>query len=175
MTVLAPETALADRRQMQFTLAIKRVEPFNQLYEKLKGNRLPAQDVLIDLLTNLPTDDRGKCAKLFIQNARDLNMVRELAGAERIISIEQVLEELPRTPDGGSIPVVRAEDRQAPSEERSDPPKQTEEKAGSSGHTDYPIPSVHIDVNIHIDASATAEQIEKIFSSMAIYLYGRKE
>ncbi|MGJ0560744.1 DUF5343 domain-containing protein [Methylocystis sp.] len=35
-------------------------------------------------------------------------------------------------------------------------------------------PEVHIDIQIHISPESTAEQIEKIFESMAKHLYGRK-
>lgn len=34
-------------------------------------------------------------------------------------------------------------------------------------------PSVHIDIQVHIDPAATAEQIDQIFASMARHLYGR--
>jgi hypothetical protein len=34
-------------------------------------------------------------------------------------------------------------------------------------------PEVHIDIQIHISPESTAEQIEKIFESMAKHLYGR--
>ncbi|TWB61208.1 hypothetical protein FBZ98_101543 [Rhizobium sp. ERR 922] len=36
-------------------------------------------------------------------------------------------------------------------------------------------PAVHIDIQIHISPESTAEQIDKIFESMAKHLYGRKE
>jgi hypothetical protein len=36
-----------------------------------------------------------------------------------------------------------------------------------------PAPSLHIDLQVHISPEATAEQIEKIFASMAKHLYGR--
>ena len=34
-------------------------------------------------------------------------------------------------------------------------------------------PSVHIDIQVHIDASASGEQIDQIFASMSKHLYGR--
>lgn len=36
-----------------------------------------------------------------------------------------------------------------------------------------PDPSVHIDIQIHIDANASAEQIDQVFASMAKHLYNR--
>ncbi len=35
-------------------------------------------------------------------------------------------------------------------------------------------PSIHVDVQVHIDPNASAEQIDKIFASMARHLYGRE-
>ncbi|MCK7475538.1 MAG: DUF5343 domain-containing protein [Rhodopseudomonas palustris] len=36
-------------------------------------------------------------------------------------------------------------------------------------------PAVHIDIQIHISPGSTAQQIDKIFESMAKHLYGRKD
>ena len=35
-------------------------------------------------------------------------------------------------------------------------------------------PALHVDIQVHIDSSASAEQIEQIFASMARHLYGRE-
>ncbi len=35
------------------------------------------------------------------------------------------------------------------------------------------VPSLHIDIQIHIDANASPEQVDQIFASMAKHLYGR--
>jgi hypothetical protein len=48
----------------------------------------------------------------------------------------------------------------------ADPPATP--KIGAGG------PEVHIDIQIHISPESTAQQIEKIFESMAKHLYGRK-
>jgi hypothetical protein len=40
-----------------------------------------------------------------------------------------------------------------------------------SGHD---LPGLRIDVQIHIDAEATADQIAAVFASMAKHLYGRE-
>lgn len=36
-------------------------------------------------------------------------------------------------------------------------------------------PEIHIDIQIHISPESTAQQIEKIFESMAKHLYGRRD
>lgn len=37
------------------------------------------------------------------------------------------------------------------------------------------FPELHVDIQVHIDAAASPEQIEHIFASMARHLYGRGE
>jgi hypothetical protein len=37
------------------------------------------------------------------------------------------------------------------------------------------FPAVHIDINVHIDADASPQQIDQLFESMARHLYGREE
>jgi len=102
---LTPEGAQAtagdvgDRNQLaaRFKLAIDSVPVFKKLYESQKGNRLPATSVLEDLVKDqsIPTEDTKECVDIFIVNAKFLGILRPIAGAERIISIEQAIEELP--------------------------------------------------------------------------------
>lgn len=35
------------------------------------------------------------------------------------------------------------------------------------------IPSLHIDIQVHISSEASADQIDQVFASMAKHLYGR--
>jgi hypothetical protein len=46
----------------------------------------------------------------------------------------------------------------------------TQKNPGNSGG-----PALHIDIQIHISAESTPQQIDKIFESMAKHLYGRKD
>ena len=105
---LTPEGRLAtgsdvaprDRLKARFRLAIEKIAPFKALYEALKGNRLPATSVLEDMAREqrIPEADVKQCVEMFIVNAKFLGVLKPIAGAERIIPIEQVLEELPATP-----------------------------------------------------------------------------
>ena len=36
------------------------------------------------------------------------------------------------------------------------------------------LPELHVDVQIHIDSTASPKQIDQIFASMARHLYGRE-
>lgn len=94
------EASPRDKLAARFKLAIENVPPFKALYEHLKGNRLPAVSVLQDLAkeNGVPAEDAKECVETFIVNAKYLGLLKPIAGAERIIPIDQVLEELPSTP-----------------------------------------------------------------------------
>ena len=155
--VVNPEMTPLERRRTEFELAVAHVQPFTLLYERLKGKRIPASDVMHDELTSIPQQDRALCARVFMENARHLGLVQELAGAERIISIEQALEGLPDKPP--QLPP----NQESKHEEVEKPLPRTPKE-----------PVVHIDVNIHIDAGASPDQIDAVFASMARHLYRRE-
>jgi hypothetical protein len=96
------DTPPAKRIQARFKLAIRNHAPFNFLYEKVKGNKIPAKEVLGDYLTEagVDEDEKAECIDTFIINAKFLVLLRTIAGSERIVSIEQVIDE--GVPAGGS-------------------------------------------------------------------------
>lgn len=121
------ETSPKERLTAQFKLAIEEIAPFKALYERLKGNRLPAASVLEDLTkeNGVPDEDAKECAEIFIVNAKYLGILKPISGAERIIPIEQVLEELPSTPQsplalGGDSPAAKETDAKAGSASAED-------------------------------------------------------
>jgi hypothetical protein len=90
---IAPEKKLKTR----FSLAIERHSPFEFLYQKLNGNKLPAKEVLADLLSevNVEDDEKAECIDTFILNVTFLGLLRTIGGAERLVPIDQALEESP--------------------------------------------------------------------------------
>jgi hypothetical protein len=102
---LSPEGALAtgadvtprEKLAARFKLAIEGIAPFKALYDSLKGNRLPAASVLEDTAKehDVPAADAKECVELFIVNAKFLGILKPIAGAERIIPLEQAMEGLP--------------------------------------------------------------------------------
>jgi len=103
-----------DQLAARFSLAIKQVAVFNALYEAQKGNRLPATTVLEDFVKeqDIPAEDAKECVDIFIVNAKFLGILKPIAGAERIISIEQAIEEQPdRVSDGSGARVEYLRDR----------------------------------------------------------------
>lgn len=90
------EVSERDKTSAQIDLAITGIHPFNFLYEKYKGNRLPTKQVLIDSLKEAEINDHEvaeECADLFIVNINYLKLLKVVSGSERVISIEHRLEE----------------------------------------------------------------------------------
>lgn len=90
----------------RFRLAIQHVGAFSALYEAHKGNRLPSTQVLQDYVVDneLAVNDAAEeCVATFMANATYLGLLRTYAGAERLLDVQLVLEELdtgvPRDPD----------------------------------------------------------------------------
>jgi hypothetical protein len=109
----ATDKAIATKpqRQAQFDLAIKNIQPFEVLYEKYKGKKLPSHDVMRDTLTEAKleiTDDK-ECIDTFIVNAKYLDLLQTIAGSETLMPIETLLEQLPETPDSNSRASVSAQ------------------------------------------------------------------
>jgi len=106
--------------QTKFKLAIVMHPPFGFLYTRLKGNKVPAKEVLADWLSeaNVELDERAECIDTFILNAKYLGLLRTIAGSERVVPIEQALEEHalstevhsePRPKASPSTPSVKSE------------------------------------------------------------------
>ena len=71
------DTPARDRLAARFKLAIQGIPPFKALYERQKGNRLPAISVLEDLAKEegiLP-EDAKECVEKFIVNAKFLGIL----------------------------------------------------------------------------------------------------
>src|SRR5882724_1952248 len=92
---LDPEASPRQRAQAQFELAIKGIEIFFNLYEKFKGGRLPAPEVMRDSLDDLDLGDRPQCVDIFISNAKAVGILKTVEGAPRLITLEELLDTLP--------------------------------------------------------------------------------
>ena len=90
-----PSASVASRLKAQFKLSIVGVEPFNILYGEYKGKRLPVHDVMGDVLKEAKLDITNiqECVDLFVVNVKELGLLRTIAGAETVVSIEQRLDE----------------------------------------------------------------------------------
>ena len=154
--------------EILLNLAIEQFDPFKELYEKLTDHRLPDMTVLGDQLGNLGVadGDRQKAAGVFNANIRYLRLVREISGSEFVMSLSEVGYEAP-SPESKEESSIETESTQV---ETDEPSAATTMRSAFTARE----PSVHINVQIHIDSTASPEQIDQIFASMARHLYGKE-
>lgn len=147
-------------KKTQFHLAIAQFEPFNKLYEKLKGRHVPDEAVLKDEFGHLGVaqSDRVKAAEVFVKNLQFFGLLHEISGRDFVRGIEEVtmVESDPPVNHDADSPAREV----APIEEK-----------GNTAVATTP-PALHIDIQVHIDPTSNAEQIDLIFASMARHLYG---
>jgi hypothetical protein len=88
---VAPHKQIAAR----FELAIAKFPAFKALYDQLKNNKLPAKEVMMDFVRerDVPSDQLAECVDTFVINAKFLRLLRTISGSQRLVSIEQVIEE----------------------------------------------------------------------------------
>lgn len=74
---------------------------------------------------------------------------------------------------GDAKPRPRTSRREGTAVSGAAPAGQDAARSGSTTGARHSTPSIHIDIQVHIDPAATAEQIDEIFASMARHLYER--
>lgn len=164
-TLLDSDLSAPEVRAKWFELAIEQFDPFKQLYAKLRDNRLRDGQVLRDELKRVGVSE-GDCAhaaEVFTANLRFLGLVRDVAGSEYVKTIDSVVEEL--STNSVNVPSVLATGG-IPTE-----PVGPIEGVGQAARPNN-RPALHIDIQVHIDPTSSAEQIDQIFASMAKHLYG---
>ena len=165
--LMRPNNSAVERRKRGFALAISKFEPFSAVYERLKEKKLPDESVLRDefVRAGVPADDTSTASEIWVDNLQYLDLVQPIAGSNHVRDLDLIQ---PQADESSTDP---SSDGSEDSGDRSPPPVAPPQGRGINVNAREP--SVHIDVQIHIDASATAEQIDQIFASMAKHLYGK--
>ena len=96
-TATNPDASQRDKLRARFELAIGGNAIFKNLYDGLVNNKIPAREVVRDRAGELgvPESDRPACVDLFLTNAKYLGLLKVLSGAERLISLDYALDEIP--------------------------------------------------------------------------------
>lgn len=114
-----PDASPRERARAQFKLAVDGIEPFQALYERFAGNKLPAQQVMRDFLTrehDMSQEDAKEAVELFILNAREIGLIQTLSGAERILTLDHMLDELPKAADAKASPEINGSNAGMPAD-----------------------------------------------------------
>lgn len=91
------EISKREQAKARIKLAIEDVEPFKKLYERFVSTKLPARAALIDAIRefDVPADMSEEAVDTFIVNLRFVGLLQTLSGAERIVTVDHLLDTLP--------------------------------------------------------------------------------
>jgi len=137
-------------------------------------------DVYPDDLAPLTKDDgrpdKAKVKTWFEHKGFGASSAGQMAATYTLIAERTIPEPpAPAAPkkDSGQKRDTRAAAPPADLKATSDTPEVDAHKEEHSGVGERQRPNIHLDIQIHISASASAEQIDQIFASMAKHLYPR--
>lgn len=114
------ESSDRERTRTRIALAIEGIEPFKLLFQKYVGTKLPARAALIDQVKEfeIPSALAEEAVDTFMVNLRFVGLLQTLSGAERVVSVDHLLDGL-RPADrtlGSSTVTSPARDYAAPAE-----------------------------------------------------------
>jgi hypothetical protein len=103
-----PEGSVADRFKARFKLAIQGIELFNSIHTRYAGGKLPASVVIRDFLKENGVQEQwlDECVALFTVNAKFVGILREIAGAERLLKFDHALEEAIKSQPGSDATAI---------------------------------------------------------------------
>ncbi|MDJ0628387.1 MAG: hypothetical protein QNJ44_09025 [Rhodobacter sp.] len=86
-----------EQAKARVAAAIREVPPFLTLYESIVGTKLPARAVLLDKAKEIevPQDAAEEAIDTFILNLREVGLLQTISGAERVVTEDHLLDELP--------------------------------------------------------------------------------
>lgn len=96
--IVSESSSPRERTRAMWSAGIDRIEPFSAIHSKFVNNKLPSESVLRDFLkdeADVDENDVQECIDTFIVNAKDSGILREMSGAERLLPVDHVVDELP--------------------------------------------------------------------------------
>lgn len=150
--------------------AIFRIEIFHNFFEEYKSAVLPSDKAAHDFLIKqgLSEENVNKCYEIIKKNGEDLYLIQELSGAKRVVTKEAAVEKL------SSISGKNTRKKESSQTESRDRDNEEETNIFLKDEEGKSLPSIHIDIQIHISPDTPIEKIDEIFSSMEKHLYHNK-
>lgn len=90
------EIGVRERARARINLAVDGIQPFKALFDKYVGNKLPARAALIDQVKDfdVSVDLADEAVDTFMVNLRFVGLLQTLSGAERVVSVDHLLDSL---------------------------------------------------------------------------------
>ena len=91
-----PDATERERVDARFRLAIQGNQYFNHLYDTYKNMKVPSNKVMEDCIIEFGIEEHEakQCVETFVVNAKFIGLIKTLSGAQRLITIEHLIEEL---------------------------------------------------------------------------------
>lgn len=104
-----------EQRRAWAKLAILEIEPFKALYERFTNARLPARAVLTDAIkeAGVSADAAEEGVDTFIVNLRFVGLLQTLSGADRIVTLDHMLDALPSSSSVAERPNVHSHENRS--------------------------------------------------------------
>ena len=101
-----PDTPSAESANAKFQLAIENNKYFKHLYDTYKSMKIPSSKVMEDCILEFGIDEHEakQCVETFIVNAKFIGLIQILSGAQRLITIEHLVEDLQNTAPQSALP-----------------------------------------------------------------------
>jgi hypothetical protein len=101
-------TSAREKAKLRAKLAITDIPPFEAIYQKLVNAKLPPRAALIDGMKDNGVESEyvEEGVDTFIVNLKASGLLQTLSGAERVVTIEHLLDTLPGTTVSASVAVT---------------------------------------------------------------------
>ena len=94
---------MREQAKARTQLAVQGIPAFAALYSRFVSNKLPARAALVDAAKDagVPPGMEEECVDTFIVNLRFVGLLQTLSGAERVVTVDHLLDSLPSTSNRG--------------------------------------------------------------------------
>lgn len=136
--------------------AVIGVKIFESFFEKYKNATLPSDAAAKDFLRGegIPEKDLNLCLEIILKNGIDVKLIQEISGTERIVSLDHALETV--------------------QEEKQELGGKKEREAEKPIAGKKSIPSVNINIEIHLPSDAKPDTYSAIFKNIKEHLMGEE-
>lgn len=144
------------------------IDIFRAFFERYRGAAIPSEAAAIDFLKErgVPEKSAPSCLKVLLASGKQVALVQEMSGVERIVSHQHALEKLMQS-IGVAFP-----SQPSPAGEKEPPPQAAPFglPTGKAGR----LPSLNVNIQIHLPADAKPDVYEAIFKNIREYLMGEE-
>lgn len=134
--------------------AVLHVEIFKRFFEEYSDQALPAEVAARSFLAEngVPPERTEGCFRILVQSGRQVGLIVEISGSQRVLTREHAIERKGGQPISEKAPIG--------------PSTGPDGKAAPKDGKRMELPSVNINLEIHLPSDATPEVYDAIFSSM---------